>query len=81
MVEDIVLITRAHCPYCEQAKTLLKNENKNWDELMIGENISREEVLDMYPDLAVLPIVVINDAPIGGYNELLDYLYPPMMRE
>ena len=48
---------------------------------MIGENISREEVLDMYPDLAVLPIVVINDAPIGGYNELLDYLYPPMMRE
>lgn len=37
---------------------------------MIGHDISREEVLRMFPGATHAPIVVINDYNIGGASEL-----------
>lgn len=77
----IKLITREECSYCDQAKTLLKQHNLEYSELQIGKDIEREMVLERYPGYKVLPIVVVDNKPIGGYNELLDHIFPPLKLE
>ena len=77
----IKLITREECSYCDQAKTLLKQHNLEYSELQIGKDIEREMVLEQYPGYKVLQIVVVDNKPIGGYNELLDYIFPPLKLE
>jgi len=80
--DKIELITRTDCVYCNNAKTLLKTENKNWKERLIGTDIEREDVINQWPNNKVLPIILVNGELMGkggGYSDLLDYLYPPML--
>lgn len=74
----IELITRESCLYCNQAKSLLAEKDMVFKETQIGRDISREEVLQLYPGFKVLPIVVIDNQPIGSWAELLDYVFPPL---
>jgi len=72
------LITRDNCAYCIESKKLLEVNGKNYRELVIGRDISREEVMSKYPDRKVLPIVIQDGKVIGGYQELLDLIFPPL---
>jgi len=74
----ITLITREGCSYCDQAKKLLKDNDKEFEERHIGLDITREDVLEKYPDCKVLPIVLVKGECIGGYLDLLDYMFPSM---
>lgn len=74
----ITLITRDGCDFCEKAKKLLTDKEQPFTVKTIGENISREEVLNKYPTQTKLPIVIDSDDNlIGGYVELYIYLNPP----
>lgn len=75
---DILLISRDQCPYCENAKKLLAKKSLEYREQKIGVDIDRETVLESYPGHRMLPIIVVDGSVLGGYNELLDWLYPPM---
>lgn len=71
-----LIYTKPGCPYCEKAKALLKE--KQHSVLVLGVDISREELLAKFPDAKSLPIVMYGGQTIGGYAELLDHLFPPM---
>lgn len=77
----IVLITRDDCFYCASAKSILTINEKTYTEHRIGVDMTRDDVLRLYPDYHVLPIVIVDDVVLGGYEDLLDYLYPPLMRK
>lgn len=72
------LVTRQDCTYCEQAKSLLAEKSMIFEEIQIGRDITRDEVLAKYPGLKTLPIVIKNDVVLGGWAELLDDMYPPL---
>jgi glutaredoxin len=72
----MTLITRKDCLYCNQAKSVLQENSVEYEELIIGETITRDEVIAKYPDQKLLPIVVVDGNAIGTYGELLDYLFP-----
>lgn len=72
------LITRENCSYCTQAKNLLENHGHDFEELEIGVDIERADVVEQYPTQTMLPIVLINGELEGGYVDLLDYLNPSL---
>ncbi len=59
------------CPYCVNAKRLLTEKGMDFEEINIEEKgISREELVEITGGRSV-PQIVINDKPIGGYDNLV----------
>lgn len=58
------------CPYCRYAKRLLDEKSVTYEEIHIEEiGMSREELAKLTGGMSV-PQIVINDEPIGGYDNL-----------
>jgi glutaredoxin len=75
---NISLITRDDCVYCDNAKLLLDNNKREYTEQKIGVDISREDVVMLFPEYNVLPIVFVDGDPIGGYTDLMDHIFPAL---
>lgn len=71
---QLEIYTKDNCSYCEQAKVLLDINELSYKQHKIGENITREEVMAKFPNVRTVPLIVIDEKYIGGYNELRDYL-------
>ena len=70
----IKMYTTSWCGPCKMAKKLLTDKGFNFEEIDIEEhNISREEMASMSKGLTV-PQIIINDLPIGGFEDLIQYL-------
>jgi glutaredoxin len=55
---NYVLYTKENCPLCEMAKNLLKSRNVQYHELMIGRDITREQVIREFPHARMAPIIM-----------------------
>jgi len=77
----ITLYTRENCIFCIKAKELLEKNNISYEELIIGKDINREDIIQKFPDRKRLPIIIENDKIVGGYDDLAEYIYPPLNKE
>lgn len=71
---QITLITRDDCPYCLMAKEALHLKSLDFKERKIGENIRREEVLELVETHGLgnlLPIAII-DGEYHNYSTFID---------
>jgi glutaredoxin len=69
----IVIYTTSWCGPCKMAKKLLTEKGFSYKEIDIEEhNISREEMASMAKGPTV-PQIIINDLPIGGFVDLVQY--------
>jgi glutaredoxin len=67
----IIIYSKPYCERCAQAKKTLSNHNISYNELVIGEDVNREDVLEMFPGVTHLPILTQN-----GTRVLLEALVP-----
>jgi glutaredoxin len=72
MSESIKTIvwSKVTCPFCDMAKTLLKNKGIVFEERMIGVNWTREQLLESIPQARTVPQIILNGVLIGGYEQL-----------
>ena len=70
----VVVWSKYHCPYCDQAKALLTQRGIKYEERKIGDGYTREELLEAVPTARTVPQIIINGNIIGGFTELRDYL-------
>jgi glutaredoxin len=74
----IKLYTRTSppCSYCEAAKTLLKVKNVEHEVVVVGEggSMSKEQLLEMFPNARTFPVVMDESTYVGGFNELKTYI-------
>ena len=66
--------SKYNCPYCDQAKALLKNKGIPFEEKKIGDGYTREELLEAVPNARTVPQVFLDDKLIGGFQELNEHL-------
>ena len=67
---DIQMYTRAWCPYCAKAKTLLRAKGLEWRELDVTRNKPRQrEMLERSGHQSV-PEIFLDGELIGGYDDL-----------
>ena len=58
------------CGYCDQAKTMLQYYGIEYNNIVIGEDISRLQFIDKYPQIKTVPAVFFGNEYIGGQEEL-----------
>lgn len=70
----VVVWSKYHCPFCDQAKALLGQRDIKFEERKIGDGWSREELLEAIPTARTVPQIIIDDKIIGGFTELKKYI-------
>ncbi len=68
-----VVWSKYHCPYCDQAKALLKQKGIAFEERKIGDGFSKEDLLESVPGARTVPQIFLDDKLIGGFTELKKY--------
>ena len=65
-----VVWSKYHCPYCDQAKALLKQKGIVFEERKIGDGYTKEELLEAVPTARAVPQIFLDGELIGGFTEL-----------
>ena len=68
----IKIYSATWCGPCASAKRLLDSLGQSYEEINIEQNnISREKLMEMTGGMTV-PQIIINEKPIGGFDQLLE---------
>lgn len=70
----IELYSKDACKFCEMAKSLLKSKGLAFSEYKLGQDITREEFLERYPNIRTMPAIFINSEYIGGYTNIVEWV-------
>jgi glutaredoxin-related protein len=69
-----IIWSKDNCPYCDQAKALLKQKGIEIQERKIGHGYTREDLLEAVPDARTVPQIFLDGNLIGGFTELKKHL-------
>ena len=62
------------CPFCDQAKNLLKLKGIEFEERNISTDWTREQLLEAVPNARTVPQIFLDEQLIGGFTELRQHL-------
>ena len=65
-----IVWSKDQCPYCDQAKALLKSRNIEFEERNIMHGWTREQLLEAVPNARTVPQIFLDDKLVGGFTEL-----------
>jgi glutaredoxin 3 len=71
MINDVIVYSKAHCPYCDYAKQLLEMKKIKFIELRV--DLDEKAFADMNAqtnNARTLPQIIIENKPIGGFTDL-----------
>jgi glutaredoxin 3 len=69
-----IVWSRNQCPYCDQAKNLLKLKNIEFEERNISLDYTKEQLLEAVPTARTVPQIFLDGELIGGFTELKKHL-------
>ena len=72
--QDVVVLSKPQCPYCDMARALLDKMGIDYTTRTLGKDLTREELLEIAPQARTMPQIIINNQVIGGYNQLNTYI-------
>ena len=65
-----IVWSKYNCPYCEQAKALLKLKGIEFEERKIGDGYTKEDLLEAVPTARAVPQIFLGEDLVGGFTEL-----------
>ena len=65
-----IVWSKNQCPYCDQAKALLKLKGIEFEERNINNGWDREDLLAAVPTARTVPQIFLGEEYVGGFNEL-----------
>ena len=65
-----IVWSKDHCPYCDQAKNLLKMKGIEYEERNINNGWDREDLLAAVPNARTVPQIFLEGKLVGGFTEL-----------
>jgi glutaredoxin 3 len=71
---EVVVWSKYNCPYCDQAKALLRQREIRFTEKKIEDGYTKEELLEAVPTARSVPQIIIGGNVIGGFMELRKYI-------
>ena len=69
-----VVWSKNSCPFCDQAKNLLKARGIEFEERNVSTSWTKEQLLEAVPNARTLPQIFLDDKLIGGFTELRKHL-------
>ena len=74
MSSKIIIYTKDNCPHCVNAKKLMTHHGKDYQEMKIGGDLTREDFISIFPNVKTVPHIIIDGEQIGGYDKLNEWL-------
>jgi glutaredoxin 3 len=65
-----IVWSKDQCPYCDQAKNLLKMKGIEFEERNVSHDWTREQLLEAVPNARTVPQIFLGEQLIGGFTEL-----------
>ena len=65
-----IVWSKYNCPYCDQAKALLKQKGIEFEERKIGDGYTKEDLLEAVPTARTVPQIFLDGELVGGFTEL-----------
>jgi len=65
-----IVWSKDQCPYCDQAKALLKSRNIEFEERNIMHDWTKEQLLEAVPTARSVPQIFLDEELVGGFTEL-----------
>ena len=65
-----IVWSKDQCPYCDQAKALLRSRNIEFEERNIQHGWTKEQLLEAVPNARTVPQIFLDDKLVGGFTEL-----------
>ena len=65
-----IVWSKYNCPYCDQAKALLKQRGIEFEERKIGDGYTKEDLLEAVPTARTVPQIFLDGELVGGFTEL-----------
>ena len=65
-----IVWSKNQCPYCDQAKALLKLKGIEFEERNINNGWDREDLLAAVPTARTVPQIFLGEEYVGGFTEL-----------
>lgn len=66
----IEIYGKPNCPMCTASKQLLDQRGLAYNYLQLGEDFTREQILEKAPGAKVFPQIFVDGQNIGSFNEL-----------
>jgi glutaredoxin len=68
-----IVWSKNQCPYCDQAKALLKMKGVEFEERNVQKDWTKEQLLEAVPTARTVPQIFIDEQLVGGFTELKQY--------
>ena len=65
-----IVWSRDACPFCDQAKALLKLKGIEFEERNVSRDWTKEQLLEAIPSARTVPQIVLDGELVGGFTEL-----------
>lgn len=65
-----IVWSKDQCPFCDQAKALLKSRNIEFEERNVSRDWTREQLLEAVPNARSVPQIFLDQELVGGFTEL-----------
>ena len=65
-----IVWSKDQCPYCDQAKNLLKMKGIEFEERNVSKDWTREQLLEAVPTARSVPQIFLDEEYVGGFTEL-----------
>jgi glutaredoxin len=72
-MKETIVWSKPNCPYCVKAKDLLNASGINYQERVITQGWTKEQLLEVVPDAKTVPQIFIHGQYVGGYDSLIKY--------
>lgn len=70
-MEKVTVYTMDHCPFCERAKSLLKQRGVAYSEVRVPmDDEAQWDTLEKKTGMKTMPQILHGEKVIGGYNDL-----------
>jgi len=71
---NVVIWSKYNCTYCDAAKKLCESRGIEYEERIIGEGYTKEQLLEAVPTARTVPQIFVDDALVGGFTEFRKYI-------
>ena len=68
-----IVWSKMQCNFCDMAKRLLEQKEIVYEERMIGEGWTTEQLLEAVPNVRTVPQIVLDGKLIGNYDNLVEH--------
>lgn len=65
-----IVWSKPMCPQCDEAKAILRNKQIQYEERVIGQGWTKEQLLEQVPHARSVPQIFANDEYVGGVSQL-----------